>query len=124
MRVSMHDGRRPDAVDRILEPARAEERVDLLRLAHDGPRDRGVMEHDDLLLRAETRERALELHRLVDGLLHERLDRALAPGTQRAGAEAASEAFRPGEPDAADLRCVAVEDAHAGLAQDVADRAR
>jgi hypothetical protein len=48
-------------------------------------------------------------------LLHEQLDRRLAPGAQRAAAEAAGEALGAGDAHALDLAGLAVEHAHARL---------
>ena len=61
------------------------------------------------LLGAQPRERRFQLQRLVDRLLDELLDRRLAPGSERAPAEAAGEPLDAGEADPVHLDGVAVE---------------
>jgi hypothetical protein len=105
--------------ERLLVAAAAEEREDLERLALDGVAHRRVVEHRDLLRRAEAGERGLELERLVERLLDERLDHGLAPRAERAAPEAAAEALHAGEADAVHHVRVAVEHRHADVAQGV-----
>ena len=121
MRVAMEHRVDAISVDGLLEPARAEIRKDFRRLAFDGGANRRVVQHGDAACRAQARQRGLELQRLVDRFLDEALDRPLAPGPERAAAEAAAEPFDAREPDAVDLGGFAVEDRHAGIGQNLAD---
>ena len=69
----------------------------------------------------QTRQRAFELERFVDGFMDELFDRRLAPRSQRALAESAAEAFDAGDADAAHFGRFAVEDGHAGVGEDLSD---
>jgi hypothetical protein len=71
----------------------------------------------DAARRAQLGQRRLQLHRLVQRFLHEQLDRRLAPGAQRAAAEAAGEALGAGDAHAFDLAGFAIEHAHADVLQ-------
>ena len=53
-------------------------------------------------------------------LLHELLHAGLAPGAERAAAEAAGETLHAGESDARDLDGLAIEHLHARVGQDAA----
>ena len=55
----------------------------------------------------------------LDGGLHERFDRRLAPAVEHPAVEAAGEASHPGEADALDLHTVTVEHANAAFFQDL-----
>src|SRR5713226_5237247 len=88
------------AIDRFLEPRRAEKGDDLRRFALDRCLDRRVVQDGDLLRRAQPRQRGLELQRFLDRLMHEFLDDLLAPRAKRAPPEAAPEALHTGESDA------------------------
>src|SRR5215212_4083798 len=103
MRVAVENGRHAVAVERLFQARRAEERRDLRRLAHHRGVDRRVVQHRDLLRRAQPGQGRLELQRLVDRLPHELFDDVLAPCSQRAASEAAAEALYPGEADAVHL---------------------
>ena len=116
--VAVEDGRRRVAVERLLQPAGAEEREDLRRLALDGGRGSARSGGRRPLRGPQPRQGRLQLQRLVDGLLDEVLDRRLAPGLERPAAEAAAEALDPREADAVDLAGVAVEQDDAGLRED------
>jgi hypothetical protein len=72
-------------------------------------------------VRPQPRERGLELQRFVHGLLHEQLDRVLAPGAERAAAEAARETFDAGKAHAFDLRGFAVKHRHTGVDENLPD---
>src|SRR5215203_5350655 len=72
VRVPVEDGVHLVARERLLEASAAEVREDLERLALHRRADRRVVEHRDLARRAQARERALELERLVHRFLHER----------------------------------------------------
>jgi hypothetical protein len=56
------------------------------------------MQQGNALLRPKPRKCRLEFQRLIDGFLHERLDRVLAPWTERAAAEAARKPLTPAKP--------------------------
>src|SRR5690349_11333744 len=111
MGVAVERGDHLKAIQRLLEPARSKEGIDLERLALDGAGDRRIVEQRDALMRAQPRQRGFELERLLHGFAHELLDQRLAPRLEDAAAEAAGEAFDPGEADAADLHGVAIEQA-------------
>ena len=70
-------------------------------------------------MRAQPRQRRLELQRLVDRLLDEVLDRLFAPRAERAAAEAAGKALDAGEADAVDFGRFAVEHRDAGVDEDL-----
>ena len=109
------------ALERLLETTAAEKRIDLLRLARDGLADRCVVEKRDAAWSPEARERGLELQRLAERLLHEVLDHGLTPRAERAASESAAEALHPCEADVLEHPAVAVEDLHAGVAEDLRD---
>ena len=123
MGVTVKDRADREAGERILEPAAAEERKDLERLAFDGGLDRRVVEQRDDVLVAQARERGLELQRFVDRFVHELLDDLFAPRTERPAPEAAGEALDAGEADPEDLGGVAVEHDDAGVLEDPGDLA-
>ena len=91
------------AGERLLQPARAQVRVDLLRLALDRGLDRRVVQQGHPLLGPQPGQRGLELERLVERLLHELLDDLLAPRPQRAPPESSGKPLHPREADALDL---------------------
>ena len=105
-------------VERLFQPARSEERHDLQRLALAGRLDRRVVHQGDLVLHPQPRHRALQLQRLVDRLVDERLDRVLAPRAERPRPKASAEPLDPGEADPLDLDGVAVQHLDAALAED------
>ena len=112
MRVAVEHGAHRVAVQRVLESAGAEERIDLRRLAGDRAEDGRIVQHRHTVLRAQARERGFELERLVDRLVHEVLDAVLAPRRERARSEAAREALHAREADARHFLRVAVEQDH------------
>src|SRR5262249_54245550 len=101
------------------EPARAQERIDPMRLPLHRALNRRVMQQRDAMQCAQLRERRLKLERLVDRFLDELLDRRLAPWLQRMLAEAAGEALHAREADAVHLAGVAVEYIDAGCRQNL-----
>src|SRR5207244_4957695 len=103
VRVAVKDGVHAIAVERLLEARRPEEGVDLRRLADDRGVDRRVVQHGDLLRRAQPRQRGLELQRFLDRLVDELLDDLLAPRAELPPPEAAAESLHAGEADALDL---------------------
>ena len=117
----MKNGVHAVAVERFLEARRSQEWVDLRRLPFDRGVDRRVVQHGDLLRRAQPRQRGLELQRLLDRLVDELLDDLLAPRAELPAPEAAAEAFHAGEADALDLVHAAVEHRHAGVREDLHD---
>ena len=104
----------PVAIDRLLEAARAQERIDLDGLTVHGGADGRVMEHRHAAPRAQPGERRFELERLLDRGGHERLHRAFAPRLQRAGPESSREALGPREAHALHLDRGAVQHRDAG----------
>ena len=121
MGVTMEDGAHAITVDRLLEAARSAEGIDVGRLAFHGAADRRVVHDGDPAPGPQARQRRLELHRLVHRLLHEHLDRTLAPRTERAASEPSGEPLDAREPDAADFGGLAIEHGDAGLGQNLAD---
>src|SRR5438270_9322014 len=119
--MAMEDSADLHAVDGILEPARSQERVDLLRLSTDGRRDRRVVQQCDPRSRSEPGQTRLELHGLVDRRLDEGLGGHLAPGAERMDVESACETLGPCKSDARQLDGIAVEHLHTRLAQDLRD---
>ena len=69
------------------------------------------MQDDDFLIRAQSRERRLELQRLVDGFVYELLDDRLAPRPEGAASEAAGKPFHTRKPDALHFAGAAIQDA-------------
>src|SRR5262249_23447041 len=134
--VDRHAGRRPPlrraavrvaverrgyrvAIERIFEPARAQERRDLRRLVRHGGANGRVVEQRDAMGRSQPRERALELERLFHRLTDKLFEHGFAPRLQRALAEAAGEALDAGEPYAPDLDRIAVEHRDAAVGEDL-----
>ncbi len=113
-----HDAR-GEPVERLLEPARPEERVDLEGLSVAGVADGRVVHEHDAPAGPQLRQRRLELQRLVDGGAHERLDRFFAPRLERQLAKAPGKPLGSGEADARHLEDRAVEDRDVGLCEDV-----
>ncbi len=111
-----------EPVQRLLEPAAAEVRIDLHRLAVARLANGRVVQHGDAPVGPEPRERRLELERLVDGFLDELLDRGLSPRTEGAAAEATDESLGSRKADPEHFDGVAVEQLHAGLDKDASDR--
>src|SRR6058998_1109901 len=107
--MAMERSHHLESVERVLEPAGSQERVDLLRLTLDGFGDRRVMEQRDPRTAHEPRQRRLELQRFADRLVDEGLDDLLAPGLEHALAEPARESLDPREADAAHFGDVAVQ---------------
>jgi hypothetical protein len=107
------------AVQRLFEAAGAEEGHDLGRLSFHGGSNRAVMEHGHALDGAQARERALELDRLLGGLVDEVLEALLAPRLERSLAEAAHVAFDACKAHAVQLDAVAVENVDAGRREDL-----
>ncbi len=73
--------------------------------------------HD--LRRAQARQRRFELQRLVNRLANELFDDRLAPRTERALAESATESLHARDADAEHLACVAVEHHETGFDEDL-----
>src|SRR6187200_2462731 len=99
MRVTVKNGRYVVTRQRLFEPARSEERVDLGRLPFHRRDDRRVVQQRDALRGAQARQRRFELERLVDRLADESFDARFAPGAERARAKAAAKAFDARESD-------------------------
>ena len=79
VRVAVEDRGHRVARERLLQPAAAEERINLERLALDRRLDRGVVQDGDEPFGAQPRQRGLELQRLVQALVDELLDDRLRP---------------------------------------------
>src|SRR5207248_3159988 len=71
VRMAVDDGGGSELVERAREARRAEERVDLQRLAFDGGAARRVVEQGDARARAELEERVLELQLFGDACVDE-----------------------------------------------------
>src|SRR5262249_54962541 len=120
MRVAVEHDARSIAVDGLLEPARAQERIDLGRLAAHGRADRRVVEQRDTPRRAKPGQRRLELEGLLDRGTDEGFGGRLAPGLQGPGAKAAREALGARKANALDLDRRPVQHGDAGdVAQDL-----
>src|SRR5262249_60420563 len=87
MRVPVKDHAHGIAEERLLEPARAEEREDLRRLALDRVAHGRIVERDHLPGGAKLGQGRPELERPVDGLVDEALHDLLAPALERAPPE-------------------------------------
>jgi hypothetical protein len=109
---------------RLLQPARAEVRVDLERLTLDRPLDGRVVHQHHPPLRPDPRQRGFEFECLVQRLPHERLDRRLAPRTEGAPPEPPAEPFSAAESDPLDLTGGPIQDLHARVAQNARDLRR
>src|SRR6185369_15667667 len=96
MRMAVDDKGDAIRVDRLLEPAGSEERVNLQRLALDGALDGRIVKQRDGRQRLDSRQRRLELERLVDGFADEVLDAVFPPRAESALAEAAAKPFHAG----------------------------
>src|SRR3954451_18160916 len=92
-----------EAVDRVTQTLRTQILIDRRRLAFDRAFDRRIMEHCDASLGAQRPQLVLELARLVQRFLDERLGDRLSERRQLAAAITAHEAFDPGEADTLDL---------------------
>src|SRR6266849_5917233 len=114
MGVPVEDRGHGIAGERLLEPTRAEKRIDLAWLTLHRLLDRRVVQDGNALGRPQLRERRLELEGLVDGLPHESLDDILAPGLERALPEASAQPLGAGEAHAVDLKGLAVQQVDAG----------
>ena len=119
MRVPVKDHRHRESADRILETARADERVDLRRFAFDGFLNGRVVEQDDLDARSCSRASdASSLSASLTASWTNCLMTPFAPRSQRALAESAGKAFHPGDADAADFGRLSVENRDAGVGED------
>ena len=107
---------------RLLETAGSEEREDLGRLAFDGVADGRVVQDGDATgVRSRARADS-SLSASSTALVHESLDDLLAPGLERALAEAAAHALDAGEADAGDLaRVPPSSTCHTGVVEDALD---
>jgi hypothetical protein len=105
------------AVDGLGQPRRAEEGVDLRRLAHHRIDHRRIVQQHDRALGAQHADGVLDAVGVLDRLLHERLDRGLAERAQHVAAEAADESLAAREADALDLIGLAGQHPHPGVAQ-------
>ena len=108
-----------EAIQRLLEAARSEERIDLGRLAL--PASRQPASSAGSATRGpplQARQRRLEFQRLLHGFADEGLDGGLAPGAERARAEPTGETLDAGDADAAQGNAVAVEHVHTDVRQD------
>ncbi|MCY1227719.1 hypothetical protein D9M72_400050 [compost metagenome] len=103
------------AHQRIFQPAAAQERKDLDRLAFDRADHGCVVQQRNAPPRAQLGQRRFELHRLVQRLLHEQFDCRLTPRAQRTAPEPAAKPFHARNAHAFDLADRAVEHAHAGV---------
>src|SRR6185436_20917693 len=113
--VTMEHGRHRIPRQRLFQPAAAEERIDLERLPLDRRLNRRVVKDGNQPLGAKLRQRRFELQGLVQALVHEILDDAFTPRTERAPPKAAGEALDACEADASYLGGVAVERHQAGV---------
>ena len=109
MRVSMHDERDGISIERLLQPARSEKRVNFERLAFHGLLDRRIMQQRKQMPRSQARERCLQLQRFVDGFPNELLDDGFSPRTERALPEAATKSFDSGDADSVRLIRITIE---------------
>src|SRR5262245_16842521 len=121
MRVAVEDGVDPIPVDRLFQTARTEKGEDLRRFPFDGASNRRVMQQGNTLLRSQPRERCLEFQRLIDGFLHERLDRVLAPRTERTTTEAARKSLDAGEADSVHFRRLAIKHTYSAIDENLTD---
>ena len=119
--VPMEDGGHGIAGERLLEPTRAEKRIDLAWLTLHRLLDRRVVQDGDALGRSQLRERRLELEGLVDGLPHESFDDFLAPGLERTLPEASAQPLGAGEAHAVDFAGFAVQQVDAGVNEQTLD---
>ena len=115
----MKHGARRVAIQRLLEPARPEKRVDLEGFPVAGVAHGRVVQEHHASHRAQPGQRRFELQRLLDGEAHERLDGLLAPPLERELTEAPGEPLGAGDADSRDLQRRPVEDAHAGPGEDL-----
>ena len=99
------------AAERLLEPARAEEGVDLEGLSLDRLLDWRVVQQRHDLGRSQTGQRGFELQGFVHRLTDELFDGSFAPRAQGALTESSRESFHPGDADATYLARISVEDA-------------
>ena len=120
VRVAVHDEGHRIPIERFLQTARSDERIDLERLALDRRLNRRVVQQRNPLRRAKARQRGFELQRLVDGLVHELLDDRLSPRSERTRPEPATETLDAGDADALQLAGVTVENGQAGIGQNPA----
>src|SRR4051794_37743928 len=109
MRVAVDRERHREPIDRILEPARSDERINFERLTLYRLLDRSVVQQCDARGGTQADQRGLELQGLVDRFVDELLDDRFTPGAQRARAEAATEALDAGNADARELDGIAIE---------------
>src|SRR5207249_11998795 len=109
------------AVQRVLEPARAEKGRDLGRLVGDRGAYGRVVQQRDPMRRAQPRQRPLELQRLLDRLADELLEDRLPPRLQGALAEAPRKPLDPREAHTTNLDGVAVENRDTAVAEDALD---
>ena len=121
MRVPVEHHGHGIAVERLLEAAGAQKRVNLERFALDGFLYGRIMQERHERARPQPCERRLELERFVHRLTHELLDYAFAPRRKRVLAEPTAEAFDPRHADAGKLACVALEHHETGVSHDRRD---
>src|SRR5687767_14293011 len=105
----------------LFQTTGAEERIDLERLAFDGVANWRIVDEGDPVLCLQPRERRLELEDFLERLVHELFDDRLAPRAQCTAPEATAEPTNASEPHAVDLVRVAVEQANAGVGEDLGD---
>src|SRR5207248_9648439 len=98
VRMAVDEGGGSELVERAREARRAEERVDLQRLAFDGGAARRVVEQGDARARAELEERVLELQLFGDACVDELLHHGFAESLQLGLVEPACESLDPGDP--------------------------
>ena len=117
----MHHGGHAVAAERLLEAAAAKIRINLAGLAFHGAFDGRVVQQHHFSLRAQPRQRRLELQRFVHRFVHEHLGHLFAPGSEHTAAKTACKPFHAGETDAVHFARVAVEHLDAGVDQNLPD---
>jgi hypothetical protein len=120
----MKNGFDPKAIDRLFQPAGAEEGENFGILSGHGRADRRIMQQRDPSIGLQFAERLLEAQRLVDCLLHELFDQRFAPGIEHSPAETAAKTADAGESDAADFDRFAIEDCHSSGLHDLTHQLR
>src|SRR5207247_4364554 len=85
--------------------------------------NRRVMQEHDATIGGESRQRRLELERLLHRLVHEILHDLFSPRPERAPAEATAEPAHAREADVSEFPSVAVEYLDSDVAQDANDLA-
>jgi hypothetical protein len=113
-----------EAVDRFLETAATEKRVDFWIFTDESSPNRGVMQNGNPPIGLEFRQRLLESHDVIDCFLNELYDERFAPRIQHPAAEPAGECANAGETNARDFDRFAVEDVDTGAVEHFADKLR